>query len=136
MLVLYDGVCGLCNGLVRFLLARDRRERFWFAPLQSELGRQLVAARGGDPTTLSTLWLIEHPGRPHERVWRRGRAGVRALAALGGGWRLIGGLRIMPGFVLDAGYWLVARTRYRLFGKLDACPAPAPGDRARFLGWP
>jgi len=133
VLVLYDGVCALCNGLVRFLLARDRQDRIRFAALQSELGRRVVAARGGDPDALSTLYLIERPGRPDERVWTRGRAGARALALPGGLWWAAGALRVLPDVLLDLGYGMVARLRYRLAGRLDACPVPPPEHRHRFL---
>ena len=133
VLILYDGVCALCNGVVRFLLRRDRADRFRFAALQSELGRRLVRERGGDPDALSTLWLIERPGGPDERVFTRGRAGAIALAAGGGPWRLLAALRLLPDFILNAGYGLVARLRYRLAGRLDACPVPPAEHRHRFL---
>jgi predicted DCC family thiol-disulfide oxidoreductase YuxK len=134
VLVLYDGVCALCNGVVNFLLARDRRDRFRFASLQSDLGRRLVRERGGDPDALSTLWLIEHPGRADERVWTRGRAGAISIASAGGLWRLFHALRILPSFLLDLGYRIIAGLRYRLAGRLDACPIPPAEHRHRFLG--
>ena len=134
VLVLYDGVCAMCNGLVEFLLARDRGDRFRFLALQSELGRQVVRARGGDPDQVSTLYVLTRPGRPGERVLVRGRAGIRAMTAAGGPWRLLHALRILPGFLLDAGYRLLARHRYRIAGRLDACPVPAPEHRHKFIG--
>jgi len=134
MLVLYDGVCGLCNRLVAFILKRDRRDRFRFASLQGEYGRGLVAERGGDPDQLSTLYLIERLGQPDERVWRRGRAGVMALASLGRGWAFLHVLRVMPTPVLDLAYRALAERRYRLGGKLEACPLPAPEHRHKFVG--
>jgi predicted DCC family thiol-disulfide oxidoreductase YuxK len=133
LLVLYDGVCGLCNGVVKFLLARDRRDRFRFAALQSELGRRLVRELGGDPDALSTIYVVARAGRPDQKAWRRGRGVLVALDALGGGWRVPALLRYLPAFLLDAGYWVVARTRYRLFGKLDACPVPPPEQRRKFV---
>jgi predicted DCC family thiol-disulfide oxidoreductase YuxK len=134
VLVLYDGVCAMCNGLVKFLLARDRGDRFRFLALQSELGRQVVRARGGDPDELSTLYVLTAPGRPGERVLVRGRAGIRAMTAAGGAWRLLHALRILPSFLLDAGYRLLARHRYRVAGRLDACPVPAAEHRHKFIG--
>lgn len=133
-LVLYDGVCGLCNGTVKFLLRRDRRDRFAFAALQGDLGRELVRARGGDPDELSTLWLLRRVGQPDERVWRRGRAGVLALATLGGAWSLFHLLRLLPTALLDLGYRALAARRYRLGGRLEACPIPAPEHRRKFVG--
>jgi predicted DCC family thiol-disulfide oxidoreductase YuxK len=133
VLVLYDGVCAMCNGIVTFLLARDRDDRFRFLALQSELGRQVVSARGGDPDEVSTLYVITAPARPGERVLVRGRAGIRALTAAGGPWILLHALRILPTFLLDAGYRLLARHRYRIAGRLDACPVPPPEHRHKFL---
>jgi predicted DCC family thiol-disulfide oxidoreductase YuxK len=133
VLVLYDGVCALCNGIVKFLLARDRDDRFRFLALQSELGRAIVRARGGDPDEVSTLYVITAPGRPGERVLARGRAGIRAVTAAGGAWRLLHALRILPSFLLDLGYRLVARHRYRIAGRLAACPVPPPEHRHKFL---
>lgn len=133
VLILYDGVCGLCNGLVGFMLRRDRGDRCRFASLQSPIGRELVAARGGDPDELSTIWVIERPGGADERVWRGGRAAVVALASLGRGWRLLHALRLLPGALLDGGYRLLASRRYRLGGRLEACPLPAPEHRHKFM---
>lgn len=133
VVVLYDGVCALCNGIVKFLLARDRHDRFRFLALQSELGRAIVRARGGDPDEVSTLYVVTSPGRPGERVLARGRAGIRALTAVGGGWLLLHALRILPTFLLDLGYRLIARHRYRIAGRLDACPVPPAEHRHKFL---
>lgn len=133
VLVLYDGVCAMCNGIVTFLLARDRDDRFRFLALQSELGRAVVRARGGDPDEVSTLYVITAPGRPGERVLVRGRAGIRAMTAAGGPWVLLHALRLFPTFLLDAGYRLLARHRYRIAGRLDACPVPPSEHRHKFL---
>ena len=133
-LVLYDGVCGLCNGVVKFLLRRDRRDRFVFAALQGDLGRAIVRERGGDPDELSTMWLLRRVGQPDERAWQRGRAGVLALASLGGAWSLFHLLRLLPTALLDLGYRALAARRYRLGGRLEACPVPAPEHRRKFVG--
>ncbi|HEU5056186.1 MAG TPA: DCC1-like thiol-disulfide oxidoreductase family protein [Kofleriaceae bacterium] len=133
VLVLYDGVCAMCNGIVTFLVARDRDDRFRFLALQSELGRQVVSARGGDPDEVSTLYVITAPARPGERVLVRGRAGIRAMTSAGGPWVLLHALRILPTFLLDAGYRFIANRRYRLAGRLDACPVPPPEHRHKFL---
>lgn len=134
ILVLYDGVCALCNGIVKFLVARDRGDRFRFLALQSELGREVVRARGGDPDEISTLYVITAPGRAGEQVYVRGRAGIRAVTAAGGGWRLLNLLRILPTFLLDLGYRMVASRRYRIAGRLEACPVPPAEHRHKFLG--
>lgn len=133
-ILLYDGVCGLCNRLVRFLLARDRRGRLRFAPLQSGFSARALARHGRDATRLDTVYLVTRPGTPAERVLSRSRAVLGALEELGGGWRLSGILlRIVPGPLRDAVYGLVARVRYRVFGRSERCVLPRPEDRARFL---
>jgi predicted DCC family thiol-disulfide oxidoreductase YuxK len=133
VLVLYDGVCAMCNGIVKFLLARDRDDRFRFLALQSELGREVVRARGGDPDEISTLYVITAPGREGERVAARGRGAIRAVTAAGGPWVALHALRLLPTFLLDFGYRLIARNRYRIAGRLDACPVPAPEHRHKFI---
>jgi predicted DCC family thiol-disulfide oxidoreductase YuxK len=140
LLVLYDGTCGLCHGLVRFLIRRDRRDMLRFAALQSELARTLVLRAGGDPDALETVYTIADadavaraPQHAPLSAHTRGRAAIAAIAALGGPWRMMSALRIIPRFLLDLGYRLVARVRYRLFGK-RACELPSPEARAKFVG--
>lgn len=133
LVVLYDGVCGMCNRLVQFLLRRDRDDRLRFAPLQSDLGRALVERHGGDPDEVSTMYLVSKLGTDDERAHRRGPAAVRAIAALGGGWRLFGVLRIVPALVLNLGYSIVAKLRYRISGRLGACPVPSAESRDKFI---
>jgi predicted DCC family thiol-disulfide oxidoreductase YuxK len=129
VLVLYDGVCALCNGLVKFVVKRDRRDRFRFAPLQGELARGIVAKHGGDPDQLDTMYLVLDDGR----VLKRGRAALRTIRGVGGAWWLMGVFAVLPSFVLDFFYGLVARRRYKMFGKLEACPVPPPEQRHKFL---
>lgn len=133
LVVLYDGVCGLCNGFVRFLLARDGADRFRFAPLQSELGREAVRARGGDPDRLSTIYVIEGAGTEREVVRVRGRAAIRCVRALGGAWRAARIFDLVPRVLADLVYRAVAKARYRLFGKHESCPLPTPEERGKFL---
>ena len=133
LVLLYDGVCALCNGAVLFLIERDRHDRFRFAPLQSQLGRELVQKHGGNPEELSSLVLLEQVDTPRERAWFRSRAVVLALAHLGGMWRAAHLLRVFPAFLLDPMYRLVAALRYRLFGRYESCRLPAPGERDKFI---
>jgi predicted DCC family thiol-disulfide oxidoreductase YuxK len=132
-LILYDGVCGLCHALVSFLIRRDKRDRLRFAALQSSLGQELVRKHGGDPETLSTVYLVEGHGTDSEFVRTRGKAALYALDRLGGAWRILGILRFLPAFLLNLGYALVARFRYQLFGKRETCAIPDAADRAKFL---
>jgi predicted DCC family thiol-disulfide oxidoreductase YuxK len=132
-IILYDGVCGLCNRLNRLVLARDPSGRFRFAALQSALAGEILARHGRDPGDLDTLWVVLAHGRPGERLLAKSDAVLWILHELGGAWRAAGALRIVPRGMRDRGYDLVARTRYRLFGRSDACPLPDPVHRARFL---
>jgi predicted DCC family thiol-disulfide oxidoreductase YuxK len=126
--VLFDGVCGLCQGVVRFVLPRDRAGRFRFAPLQSELGRTLLARHRLDPDALDTFVVVDAAG-----AHTRSEAALRLAAGLGAPWSALGVLRALPRPLRDALYDVVARHRYRWFGRLDACPAPSPAWRERFL---
>ena len=132
--VLYDGVCGLCNRYVQFVLRRDRRGHFRFAPLQGAFGMAALArhglAVGSDP---SSIVLLEAPGTAHERARVRSDAVLAVMSGLGGVWPWSAVLRIVPRVVRDAVYDLVARVRYRIFGRLEACPVPSPAERRLFL---
>jgi predicted DCC family thiol-disulfide oxidoreductase YuxK len=132
-IILYDGVCGLCHRLNRFVLARDPAGRFRFAALQSGLARDILVRHGRDPHDLDTLYLVLGHGRPDERLLRKSDAALWILRELGGAWRAASALRVVPRRARDLGYDLVARTRYRLFGRYDTCPLPDPRHRARFL---
>lgn len=125
--LLFDGVCNLCEGWVRFIAARDPRGRVRFAALQSEAGHEL-ARRHGLAEDLRTAAFIEDG-----RLYTRSAAALKALAALGGLWRLAGALWLVPSPLRDAVYDWVARSRYRWFGKKESCLLPTPEIRSRFL---
>jgi predicted DCC family thiol-disulfide oxidoreductase YuxK len=125
----YDGVCGLCDRTVHFLLKRDRRDRLRFAPLQGPVAAELLPPLGGRPEDLDTMYLVTKDGR----LLQKSRAVLVAVAALGGPWSLVGVLRIVPRPIADAVYSFVASVRYRIFGKYDACQLPSREERARFL---
>jgi len=131
--VLYDGVCALCNASVRFLLARDPVRRFRFAPLQSDFAHQLLARHGRDPAGLDTLYLVEGYGRDDERVLEKSRAVLQLARLLGPPWSAARIFAILPTALLDFKYDLLASVRYRLFGRYDTCPLPKPEHRDLFL---
>ena len=131
--VLYDGLCGLCDRSVSFLLARDRRGALRFGALQGD-GAAAVRSRHPDlPPSDDTFLLVERPGLPDESVRVRSDAALAALTRLGGGWRLVATLRIVPRPLRDAIYRFVAARRVRWFGRRDACRIPTPEERVRFL---
>ena len=126
-LVFFDGVCGLCNHSVDFLLARDRKRLFHFAPLQGETARDWLNLAPDE--SLNSVILFDARGihRQTDAVWRM-------LVQLGGVWRIAGWLlRLVPRPIRNWGYDFVARHRYRWFGKKESCRLPTPDERARFL---
>jgi predicted DCC family thiol-disulfide oxidoreductase YuxK len=132
-LVLYDGVCGLCNRIVQFLLKRDRKDQFLFAPLQSPRGEGELARLGLHQTELDTFYLIVDFQTETERLLSKGRAALKVLWIVGGLWRMTAVFSILPTFVLDAAYGFIARRRYRWFGRYDTCPMPDAAVRRKFL---
>jgi len=126
--ILYDGVCGLCNRFNAFLLKRDRKAVFRFAPLQSAFAAAILTRHAKDPTVLDTVCLVENGA-----LYTRADAALRILQRLGGIWKLAVIFRAVPKFLLNAGYNWVARNRYRIFGKYDTCPVPDPKWKDRFL---
>jgi len=133
-ILLYDGVCGLCNRLVQFILRRDRTAIFRFASLQSPLAASILTRHGADPTDLDTVYVVIDPNEPTESLRARSDAVVLVLKELGGIARRAGILfRLIPSPLRDAIYNVIARNRYRIFGRYEACPLPTPDTQARFL---
>ncbi|HVS19061.1 MAG TPA: DCC1-like thiol-disulfide oxidoreductase family protein [Planctomycetota bacterium] len=130
--VLYDGLCGVCNRFNRFVLDRDRQGRFVFAALQSATARALLEPHGASPDDLDTVWVVARGGGP-ERALSRSDAVLFVLRELGGVWSMAAWLRVLPRPVRDLGYRVFARLRYRLLGRHDTCPLPRPGETERFL---
>jgi predicted DCC family thiol-disulfide oxidoreductase YuxK len=132
LVLLYDGLCGFCNGTVRFVLDRDAGGAMRFAALQGEYAASVLA---GHPSMdgIDSLVLIDTDGVGNERVLIRSDAVLRVARYLGGPWRLFGIFRLVPRPLRDWAYSLFARFRYRLFGRYDACPLPAPAVRERFI---
>jgi predicted DCC family thiol-disulfide oxidoreductase YuxK len=132
-IVLYDGVCGLCNRLVQFLLKNDSNDRFRFASLQSEFSSRLLTRHGVDPHDLDTVYVVKDYDQSNELVLARSDAILYMLTQLGGVWSLAGIGRVLPKALRDAVYKIVARNRYRVFGKHESCMLPEPKHRAKFL---
>ena len=134
-IILYDGVCGLCNRLVQFLLKRDKHGRLRFASLQSEFAERVLTRHGIDPKDLDTVQIVVAYERPDERVLGRSDAILRAGEELGMPWNVLATIaRIVPRALRDVVYRFVARNRYRVFGKYETCMLPDPKQRHRFLG--
>ncbi|UOR06020.1 thiol-disulfide oxidoreductase DCC family protein [Hymenobacter aerilatus] len=126
--ILFDGVCNLCNGFVQFVIARDAQAHFQFASLQSGVGQALLATHGAVvAATPETVVLVENG-----RVFTHSEAVLRIMRHLPG-WRWLYALRVVPRKLRDAAYRWVASHRYRWFGREEACWLPTPALRARFL---
>lgn len=133
-IILYDGVCGLCNRLVQFLLKRDKHERLRFASLQSEFAKRVLTRHGIDPKDLDTVQVVVNYERLNERVLGRSDAILRAGYELGSPWNVLATVaRIVPRPLRDVVYRFVARNRYYIFGKYETCMLPDPKQRHRFL---
>lgn len=128
--ILFDGVCNLCNASVQFIIKRDPAEKFRFASLQSSYAKSLLAPLGLDPEKeLFSIILVEQG-----RLYRRSDAALRIARQLTGLWPIVYALKIIPRFVRDSVYNWIARNRYRFFGKKDECMIPTPSLKMRFLG--
>lgn len=156
-ILLYDGVCGLCNRLVQFILRRDPPGVFRFAALQGELAGRILARHGANVRDLDTVYVVVDYELPQEQLLPRSDAVIFILRQLGaaelrsartGGapvptqagptqtsfWPMMGRLlQLVPRPLRDWGYGIVARNRYRLFGRYDTCPLPTEDTRSRFL---
>jgi len=132
--LLYDGVCVLCNGVVRFLLDHDTQRIFRFVPLESPLAAELLAPFGPQPTEEGVA-LITSALTHTAHLYHRSDAVSQALQLLHNPWRQLGRtLHLIPHSLRELGYSIVARLRYRLFGRYDTCPIPPPSERDRILG--
>jgi predicted DCC family thiol-disulfide oxidoreductase YuxK len=132
-LVLYDGVCALCSRLLQFLYRHDRRAVFTFASLQSAVGRTMVARFGGDPDELASLHVVANYREDEPQMFSRSGAALFVAGELAWPWKMAVVMRILPPSILDHMYNVVARNRYRVFGRYDQCPAPRPEFRDRFV---
>jgi predicted DCC family thiol-disulfide oxidoreductase YuxK len=128
-IVLYDGVCGLCSRAVRFLIKRDRDRALVYAPLQGDTAAALRAKHPEIPANLDTIVFIEEDGR----VFLRSKAFLHVSRYLTRPWRWGYHFRWMPAFLLDLGYRVIARVRYRIWGKKEQCDLPSPEERTLFL---
>ena len=134
-IVVFDGVCNLCNGAAAFILKRDKNRIFQFSWLQSDAGRRLLelhsmaaAKENSLPFMQASIILI-----CDEKIYTRSTAVLKILKLLGGGWKLFYPLILVPEFIRDGVYNFIAHNRYRWFGKKKACEQPEEKYRSRFL---
>ena len=127
-IILFDGVCNFCCASVQFIIARDPQGYFKFASQQSEVGRELLAF-ANLPATMDTFVLIED-----KAIYTRSAAALQVASRLTQPWPLCAVFWLVPVWLRDAAYRLLARNRYRWFGQKEVCWVPTPEIRARFLG--
>lgn len=128
--ILFDGVCNLCNASVDFVIRRDRKKRFQFAPLQSGIAKDLLKGRMIDPTKLDGIILVQRDGS----VSQKSTAALKVAAHLGGLWPVLYVFIWLPRILRDTIYDFIAKYRYAWFGKKDTCRLPTSEERDRFLG--
>jgi predicted DCC family thiol-disulfide oxidoreductase YuxK len=127
-IVLFDGVCNFCNASINFVIEHDTAGYFKFAPLQSEIGEELTAKHDIDRVETDSVILVENG-----KVYTHSDAALGIARRLNGIWSWAYALRVIPRPIRDLAYKFIARNRYRLFGRRDACMMPTPEVRARFL---
>lgn len=126
--VLFDGVCNFCNYWVQFAIKRDRKKKLRFAALQGETAHQQLPKFGISPTSLTSVILLDKG-----KAYTQSSAAIRICKYLSGGWKLCYGLIIIPKFIRNFFYNIIARNRYKWYGKREACMVPTPELRDRFL---
>ncbi len=125
-IVFFDGYCGLCNGFVDFVIARDQQKKFRYATLQGKTAQQLL-------TPEETVHLDSVVVFIQQKKFKKSQAVLEVFRELGGGWQLLSVFRFLPHPLLDFFYDIVAKSRYRWFGKSDVCRLPTPEERTFFL---
>lgn len=128
--ILFDGVCNLCNNSVQFIIKRDRKDVFRYAALQSEIGQKLVSERNIDTSKVDSIILIE----PGVAFYTKSDAALEIGRSFGGAWTMLAVFNLIPSSLRNIVYDFVAKNRYRWFGRKDACMIPTPELKAKFLG--
>ncbi|MBX9850816.1 MAG: thiol-disulfide oxidoreductase DCC family protein [Cytophagaceae bacterium] len=128
--ILFDGVCNFCNSSVNFVIDRDKNKKFLFAALQSEAGKKLLKEYNIPFKEIpDSVVLIQD-----NKAYQKSSAALKIAWGLGGLWSMLYAFIIIPSFIRDFFYELIAKYRYKLFGKKESCRMPDPEIRTRFLG--
>lgn len=126
--LLFDGVCNLCNGAVNFIIDRDPNRHFQFAALQSEFGQQQLDRLGLNQEDFDSLVLLSEG-----KVYKKSSAALKIAGNLKGLYPLLKVFLIVPPFIRNGIYDIIARNRYKWFGQSDTCRIPTPELRSRFI---
>ena len=128
IVILFDGVCNLCNGAVQFIIKRDNTSKFLFASLQSDFGQSQLQKFGLDPSKLHSIIAIDNG-----KFYERSDAALKIASGLAQPWPMLGVFRILPRFFRDWVYDLISKNRYKMFGKRESCMIPTPELKGRFV---
>ena len=128
-IILFDGVCNLCNGAIKFIIDRDKKRQFRFASLQSDLGVQLLAERNIDPKKIDSIILID----PNVAYYFKSTAAIEIAKGLTGLYPLMSIFLVLPETLRDMVYDFIAKNRYKWFGKNESCMLPTPEEKELFL---
>lgn len=128
-IILFDGVCNLCNSTVQYVIKRDKRNVYRFAALQSEIGKKLVEERGIDSSQVDSIILIE----PGVAYYTKSTAALKIARSFGGVWQLASVFEWIPEKIRDWVYDFIAKNRYKWYGKKEVCMVPSPENNERFL---
>ena len=126
--ILFDGVCNLCNGAVTFVIKHDKKNVFQFAALQSAVGIAMAAKHGVDTSKTDSILLIDQ-----DKIYVKSTAALKIARHLSGGYPLLYGFMIVPNFIRNWVYDIIAKNRYKWFGRTDSCMVPAPDLKDKFL---
>lgn len=127
-IILFDGVCNLCNGFVNFLIARDKKNQFLFGSLQSAPAAEILSRFNASSAEMSTVILFED-----NQLYTKSTAVLKIFRKMGGLWPTMYVFIILPKVIRDPFYQLIAKNRYRLFGRKEACMIPTPALKAKFI---
>ncbi len=127
-IILFDGVCNLCNGFVKFIIKRDPKAKFKFASLQSEIGQSLLYKFGLPTDDFHSFVYIKG-----DKYFIKSSAALNVLKDMGGIWNLFFAFIIIPKFIRNFFYDIISKTRYQLFGKRNSCMVPSSEIKQRFL---
>ncbi|NUY79962.1 thiol-disulfide oxidoreductase DCC family protein [Flavobacterium sp. MAH-1] len=128
-IILFDGVCNLCDSFVQFVIKRDKKDEFRFVPLQSELGEKILEHIGIDREHIDSMVLYE----PGVAYFYKSSAAIEIAKSLGGLMSLSVSFKLIPNFLRNKIYDYVAKNRYKWYGKKDSCMIPTPELKAKFL---
>lgn len=128
-IILFDGVCNLCDSSIQFIIKHDKKDLFRFVALQSEIGMEIIKHIGVDTSKIDSILLYE----PDKAYYYKAEAALKIAKELGGIYTAISWFGILPKFLTNSVYDYIAKNRYKWYGKKDACMIPTPELKAKFL---